>query len=188
MPLHAATARTTDPADRSAPRSEDSGCGGDSANNPVNRAIGSELRRVRDHLGFTRGQVVARMASDISVQTLANYEYGVRPCTISRLVEICQALEVATDVLVSLALQRGDVEPDQITLDLRALIDDQDEGYQPLRHWALNRLKNDDEAGIARVKRELLKEMAALLDVSWSDFLRYLRRFTPDHAPRRASS
>jgi transcriptional regulator with XRE-family HTH domain len=184
VPPRVTTEQTTD-ANRPGSKGHTSRSAGEAADSSVNRAIGTEIRRVRDHRRLTRGDVVARMTSDISVQTLANYEYGIRPCTIHRLVEICQALEVATDTLVALALQRSDVEPVHLNVDLRALIKDNIKKYEPLRQWANNRLKNDDETGIARIGRDVLKEMAALHNVSWSDFLEYLGRFMPDHAPRR---
>ena len=155
----------------------------------VNRAIGDELRRVRDDLGWTRGEVVGRMSSDISVQTLANYENGLRPCTVPRLVEICEALEVPTPALVALALQRISVEPgtDTFQIDLRAVVNAKDSSdYSSLRRWAKNRLKYDpDGSGVARLERAALEEMATFFDLPLTDFLRYLRRFIPRRVPRR---
>lgn len=154
----------------------------------VNRAIGDELRRVRDDLGWTRGMVVDRMSSDISVQTLANYEYGLRPCTVPRLVEICEALDVPTPALVALALQRIAVEPDadSLQIDLRAVIATNDPEYPTLCQWAQNRLKsNPDGSGVARLERAAIEEMATIFDLPLGEFLRYLRRFIPARTPRR---
>lgn len=154
----------------------------------VNRAIGDELRRVRDDLGWTRGMVIDRMASDISVQALANYEYGLRPCTLPRLVEICEALDVPTPTLVALALQRISVEPDadSLQIDLKAVIATEDSAYPTLRQWAQNRLKSNPEGtGVARLERAAIEEMATIFDLPVAEFLRYLRQFIPERTPRR---
>lgn len=154
----------------------------------VNRAIGDELRRVRDDLGWTRSMVIERMSSDISVQALANYEHGLRPCTLPRLVELCEALEVPTPALVALALQRISVEPDadSLQIDLRAVIATEDTPYPTLRVWAQNRLKsNPGGTGVARLERAAIEEMATIFDLSVGEFLRYLRRFIPERTPRR---
>lgn len=186
MPPRASAGRSTDAAQQSASTDEATRVIEGKVDYSVNRAIGSEIRRVRDHLGLTRGSVVALMSSEISVQTLANYEYGVRPCTVPRLVEICRALKVSTPHLVALALQRADVEPDNLNVDLNAVVEDQDEDevHQLLRRWAENRLKHDsDGLGIARVSRAVAEEMATFLDVPRGKLLRYLRKFAPERTP-----
>jgi transcriptional regulator with XRE-family HTH domain len=157
----------------------------------VNCAIGDELRRVRDGRGWTRGKVVELMSSDISVQTLANYESGIRPCTLPRLVDICEALEVSTPALVALALQRIAVEPDanNVQVDLRAIIEDKTDDYKPLRRWAENRLKEDPEGvGVARIDRVVVEEMATFFGRPSIELLRYLYKFMPKRTPRRMTS
>jgi len=80
----------------------------------VDEAIGAELRRIRDGLGLSRPDVVERMQADIHWQSLANYEYGIRPCTVHRLADICAALGVDPGVVVTVALSRASRSP-QIT-------------------------------------------------------------------------
>lgn len=183
--MKTSTDQTPNRADDPAPTEADADTVTDGS---VNRAIGEELRRVRDDLGWTRGTVVERMSSDISVQTLANYEYGIRPCTLPRLVEICEALDVPTPALVALALQRISIEPNvnSVQIDLHAVVDAKDDDYLPVRRWAQNRLDRDPEgSGVARLERAAIEEMAAFFDLPLAEFLRYLRRFIPKRVPRR---
>ena len=156
------------------------------ADGVIIRAIGAELRRVRDHLGWTRAAVVDRMSSNINIQTLANYEYGIRPCTVPRLVEICHALGVsATDVL-GLALQRAEVEfYTSIQIDLDAVVRDNQPELQPLRRWARYRLAEDPNgSAIARLDRVIFEEMAAFFGFTKAEFVKHLTRFIPGSAPQ----
>lgn len=190
MPPRTSIEPVTDPTDVAA-TNEPIGDADEVTEGAVNRAIGDELRRVRDGRGWTRGMVVDRMSSEISVQTLANYEYGSRPCTLPRLVEICEALDVSTPSLVALALQRIAVEPDanNVHVDLRAVVEDEDVTYQSLRQWARNRLDEDPEgSGIARMERPVVEEMASFFGRPSIEFLRYLYRFMPKRTPLRMIS
>ena len=157
------------------------------ADDVIMRAVGAEIRRVRDHLGWTRATVVDRMSSTINIQTLANYEYGIRPCTLPRLVEICHALEVSAGDIVGLALQRAEIEfYSSIRIDLNAVVRDKQPELRPLRRWARNRLAEDPNGStIARLDRAVLQEMAAFFGFTKAEFVKYLTRFIPDSAPQR---
>ena len=150
------------------------------------RAVGAEIRRVRDHLGWTRGQTVDRMSSTINIQTLANYEYGIRPCTLPRLVEICHALEVSAGDIVSLALQRAEVEfYSSVQIDLAAVVRDNQPELAPLRQWARYRLAEDPNgSAVARLDRAVLEEMAAFFGFTTAEFIKHVARFMPDSAPQ----
>lgn len=60
---------------------------------PVTRAVGAELRRMRDSHGWTRQEFVERLGATWKVNTYKFYESGIRPLPLARLVEISRALE-----------------------------------------------------------------------------------------------
>ena len=152
----------------------------------ITQAIGKEIRRVREHLGWTRGTVVTRMSRTISVQTLANYEYGIRPCTVEMLVEICQPMGVSAADVLGLALQRAEVELPGVQVDLHAVVRDKQAELRQLRRWARKRLADDPNgSGVARIDRAIIEEMAVFFGFSRAEFLRHLFRFTPEFAPQR---
>jgi transcriptional regulator with XRE-family HTH domain len=80
---------------------------GEPSDKMISRAIGEELRRARETLGWSRGQLVARLPSGIGDRTLLSYEHGTRHLTTLRLVELCRALGVAAPTLLNQALQRA---------------------------------------------------------------------------------
>jgi transcriptional regulator with XRE-family HTH domain len=181
LPPPTATSQTTDPVDKAFDGPSEV------TDTAVNHAIGKEIRRAREGRGWTRGEVVRHMASGISVQALANYEYGLRPCTMPRLVEICQALGVVTSDLVAIALQRICVEFDmsKFQIDLHAVMKDEEDRFKPLRSWAQIRLdREQDNQGIAQMDPTFLEEMAAFFGLSFQEFLDYLQKFVPVR-PRR---
>jgi transcriptional regulator with XRE-family HTH domain len=154
----------------------------------ITRAIGEELRRARNRVGWTRAELVERLHSDLRVHTYATYENGTRRCTVARFVEICSALEVPAPDILELAMQRAEINLRTIGLqvDLRALLEDKQAELKPLRRWATNRLRaNIDRSGVARLTTAVLQEMAVCLDLTRSQLVRYLVRFTPQAVARR---
>lgn len=154
----------------------------------INKAVGRELRRVREDRGWTRATVVDRMSNTKSVQSYANYEYGIRPCTLPVLVDICQALGVVTSMLIAITLQRTGMEPesDVIYLDMNAILRENDRKYLLLRRWARNRhRKAIDDSGVTQMNRDVAEEMATFFGHSVPEFLAYLYRFTPQCVPYR---
>ena len=174
---------------------EDTAALPDADKDPVDLALGLELRRARKARGWTRGNVVSRMRDNISDQTLANYEYGIRPCTLRRLHDICEALGVLTSTVTSLALQRSGLEPDPDTVlvDLRAVAAHDrglsdgpgEETLADLHRWATNRLASTP-SGIARLDRNTVYELAMSFTPTPDEFLHvyraFLHRFLPDNA------
>lgn len=153
---------------------------------PVTKSVGKEIRNVREHLGWTRGAVVDRMSRTISVQTLANYEYGIRPCTVEMLVSICQALNVSAADVLGLALQRADIELTAVQVDLQAIVKDTQPDLRQLRRWARNRLKDEPNgSGIAHIERAVIEEMATFFGFTRVEFLKYLVGYTPEFSPQR---
>lgn len=153
----------------------------------IARALGEELRLTREAQGLNRTEVVQRMDVNLSAQALANYEYGIRPCTVVRLVQICQALRVSAMSLLGLALQRARIDPytNELQIDLRALAEDNQAELKPLHRWAQNRLAADmDDSGVARLDQSVVEELAFLVGISRSDFVRRLLAFTPSVVPR----
>lgn len=152
----------------------------------ITKPLGKEIRKVREHLGWTRGAVVDRMSRTISVQTLANYEYGIRPCTVDMLVSICQALNVSAADVLGLALQRAEIELPGMQVDLRAVVKDNQAELRQLRRWARNRLEDDPNgSGVAHIDRAIIEEMAVFFGFSRTEFLGHLFRYTPEFAPQR---
>lgn len=151
------------------------------------RALGEELRRVREYVGWSQSELVGRMPSELHVKTLATYEQGVRQCTVVRLLEICRTLGVsAPDVLARAMLHMEvDLQRAGLQVDLRAMARDSRAELRPLRRWARNRLANNPVSGIARLDSGLLQEMAAIIGVNLSDMVRQLEMFTPRSAPQR---
>jgi len=67
----------------------------DTSDKVISRALGEELRRAREALGWSRGHLVARLPSGIGERTLLSYEHGTRHLTALRFVELCRALGAA---------------------------------------------------------------------------------------------
>lgn len=152
------------------------------------RALGVELRRARDNLGWSRPDLVKRLNSELPVNTYACYEQGIRQVSIPRLVELCEIMGVAVPELLGLALQRAEVDPrtSGVQVDLHKVISDKHEVLRPLRRWARHRLKNSaDDSGVIRLEWSFIEEMAVFLGLSGPELVGHLRGFAPDSAPRR---
>lgn len=155
-------------------------------NAAVAHAIGEELRRARESAGWTRADLVARMPSDIHVQTLATYERGVRQCTVGRLVEICKTMGASAPDLLRWAVQRAEIDLPTIGLevDLDAMLRSKEPELLPLRRWARGRLNDDPDSGIAHLEWPVVQEMARLFDIPRAELVGYLIMFTPQPATR----
>jgi len=152
----------------------------------VARALGSELRRIREAHGWTRVEFVNRLRSRISDQTLWSYEHGQRNCTVVRLIELCRVLRVSAPEVLQTALQRSgiDVEALSLRVDLRAVVRDKSSEYKPILLWAKNRLASEPgSAGVVRLIPDSVRELAAVVGCSQSTLAGYLTRFTPTVSP-----
>ncbi|WP_156755715.1 helix-turn-helix domain-containing protein [Actinokineospora pegani] len=105
------------------------------------RALGAELRALRRTRRWTRKELVGRLDTEISVQTLASYEQGVRHCSVVRFVELCQALGVLPhEVLDRVDLRAFACSPvGRTAVDLRRAAGVREPEYAPLRRWAAQR-------------------------------------------------
>ena len=149
----------------------------------ITRAIGEELRRVRETIGWSRNEFVARLPSGIGDRTLLAYEHGLRQLTVTRLVELCHALGVGAPSLLGLALQRAQVYLQNLVLqiDLHLLLDDTTDRFRPMLQWARARLKQEP-GGVIEVTPSAVRELAAFVGCSHDDLTNYLSRFAPESA------
>lgn len=69
-------------------------------------AIGEELTRVRQALGWSRPELLRRLPIEMPVNTYACYETGLRACPTFRLVDICRALGEDVGEFMNRALER----------------------------------------------------------------------------------
>lgn len=146
------------------------------------RALGSELRRAREAAGWTRADLVARLPFEMHVQTLTNYERGLRQCTLGRLVEICRALDLTAPDVLRVALQRAEMDVHAVVqVDLRAAAEDSSAEFVPLQRWARNRLATEP-AGVVRLGQATIKEMAAVMDVPPATLTKRLSVYGPGTA------
>ena len=155
----------------------------------VSRALGDELRRVRESLGLTRGAFVCRLPSRIGERTLLAYEHGVRLLTVVRFLELCEGLEASPTDLLAEALQRAKLHLSHLKLriDLNKVVNDRNMNFRPLVQWARNRL-NHTPNGIIEVSPDAILELAAVVGHSQKDLTHYLCRFTPGPDPDEAAA
>lgn len=108
----------------------------------VARALGEELRRVREARGWSRAQFVKGLPSQIGDRTLLSYEHGSRQMTVLRLLELSQGLGVPASPIAAQVMQRARLYLQNLVLrvDLRQLLQDINMHYGPLASWARNRL------------------------------------------------
>lgn len=157
------------------------------SNSAVNKAVGIELRRAREDASLTRPNVVDMMSAGISVQTLANYEHGIRPPTMPMVADICEAIGVSFVTVAALALQRAGIEddPQHLLVDLEAITETTDDRYTTLRRWAANTIRDRPHVTVVAMTPPKIETMTAFLNVSYVDLVKQLRSFTPQRCPRR---
>lgn len=146
----------------------------------LSRAIGEELRRAREALGWSKQELVARLPSGIVVRTLESYEQGTRHFTALRFIEICRALKKDPPTLLRRALQqvRADIEILILRVDLRALLGDRNDAFRPLVVWARNML-NACPGGVAEIEPLVVQHLAYSIGCSHLHLADYLARFLP---------
>lgn len=98
------------------------------------QALGNELRAIRERLGLSRPQAVAKMeqltGQTIGDQTLLTYEHGSRAMTVQRLMDLSITYGVPFIALIESALKRveeakpkcglcGQQWPDNTRLNIR---------------------------------------------------------------------
>jgi transcriptional regulator with XRE-family HTH domain len=156
----------------------------DVAERAISRAVGEELRRTREARGWSRAQLAAMLPSGIGDRTILSYEHGTRHLTVLRLTEMCRALGVAADTLLSNALQRARIHLENLDLriDLQAMLGDGSDKFRPMVQWARNKL-NETPDGVAVLAPAALRELATFAGYPARDLANYLARFVPDTQP-----
>lgn len=147
----------------------------------VARALGEELRRAREAGEWSRAQFVRLLPSGIGDRTLLAYEHGLRQLTVIRLLELTEALGVSAPNVLAQALQRAQLYLQNLVLqvDLRRLLNDNNNRFRPMFQWAKNRL-NDAPEGIAELTPSAVREIAAFLGTTHQDLAKYLAKFIPE--------
>lgn len=150
----------------------------------ISRALGDELRRVREGLGLSRDAFVSMLPSRIGARTLLAYEHGTRLLTVVRFLELCEGLKTPANDLLAEALQRAKLHLSHLKLrvDLNKVLRDRNMKYRPLVQWARNRL-NHTPNGIIEVSPDAILELAAVVGHSQEDLRRHLCKFTPGPDP-----
>jgi transcriptional regulator with XRE-family HTH domain len=147
------------------------------------RVLGQEIRRAREARGWTRAELVEQMPSGIGDRTLLSYEHGTRQLTVQRLIEVCTALGVAAVELLDQALRKArDLRTFSLLVDLRAVIEDQQARFEPIRVWAKNRLQDSPNATVLLAPGTIL-ELAAATDITHTALATYLFEFTSEEPP-----
>jgi transcriptional regulator with XRE-family HTH domain len=147
----------------------------------ISRAIGEELRRARETNGWSRGQLVARLPSGIGDRTLLSYEHGTRHLTVLRFLELSRALGVAAPTLLTQALQRARIQLQNLVLrvDLRQLLDDENEKFRPMVQWARNKLTENPD-GVVELPPSSVRELATFVGLQYHELANHLARFIPE--------
>ena len=144
------------------------------------RILGQEIRRAREARGWTRAQLVERLPSGIGDRTLLSYEHGIRFLTVVRLVEICRALGVAASEILHKAMEKArDLRAFSLRVNLRAVLRDKQDEFEPVRLWARNRLKDNPSTEVL-LAPVTVREMAAVLGFSHGALAAYLAEFTTE--------
>jgi transcriptional regulator with XRE-family HTH domain len=159
----------------------------DGTDTAARQAIGEELRRARDTIGWTRAELAERLPFGIHVQTLAGYERGAVQCSTSRFVLLCRTMGVSAPDVMAWAMQRAgiDLPTTGMQVDLHAVVRDKTPDLLPLRRWARTRLKDDSGTGVARLAWSVVEELAKLFGMERDEFVRTLVLFTPRPVPQR---
>jgi transcriptional regulator with XRE-family HTH domain len=144
------------------------------------KAIGEEIKKARESLGWSRLAVVSRLPSGICDRTLLSYEHGTRQMTITRFLEVCKALQLDPANVITWGLQRAKInlENMNISIDVRKLANDKDVLYKIMQEWAINKL-NSHAGFIAQLSPTAIKEFATLMNCTSRDLTEYLVKFTP---------
>jgi transcriptional regulator with XRE-family HTH domain len=147
----------------------------------IARAVGEELRRVREAKGWSRRYLVTRLPSGIGARTLLSYEHGARHLTVLRFVEVCRAMRVSAPDVLGLGLQRARLHLENLPLwvDLGALASDGTIEFRFVVMWAHNKLVQHP-AGVVQVAPAGVDELATVVGCSPRELAVYLTRFTPE--------
>jgi transcriptional regulator with XRE-family HTH domain len=147
----------------------------------ISKALGDELRRVREARGWSRGQMIARLPSGIGERTLLAYEHGLRQLTVIRLVELTETLGFPGPTLLAQALQRAEIELENLALhvDLRMVIAHRNNKFRPMIPWARNKL-NKHPDGIVELTPSAVEELANFIGYTYQELANHFVKCTPE--------
>jgi transcriptional regulator with XRE-family HTH domain len=157
------------------------GVPGELVDKTITKAVGEELRRVREARGWSRAEFVKVLPSGVGERTLLAYEHGLRQLTLLRLIELSWALEVDALTVLARGLQRARVLVENLTLevDLHALVRSTNGTFRPMVQWARNTL-NEHPDGVVEVEPAVVRNLALFIGHPQRDLANYLARFTPE--------
>lgn len=150
--------------------------------NEFRRELGAELRGYRQARGWTRGQAVDEMSRPISVRALESYEGGERVVSAYRLVQLCRTLGVDPVMPIYAVMERlGLAEPNDLRVDLRAVLRDTSAELLPLRGWAMVQLRGlpPDAVAVVYLAPTAVQPLAALCDLPVETLTRRLVDLEP---------
>jgi transcriptional regulator with XRE-family HTH domain len=147
----------------------------------IARAVGDELRRVREARGLSRLEFVAMLPSGIGDRTVLSYEHGTRQLTLLRLAELSWVLDVDAPLVYSRGIQRARILTEKLTLavDLKAFLRDERMQFKPLAQWAKN-LLNKHPNDVVELEPVVVQHLASSIGCTHSELSTHLARFTPD--------
>ena len=147
----------------------------------VSKAVGEELRRVRQAHDWSRAEFVEGLPSGIGDRTLLSCEHGVRDITLTRFLELCAGLRADPLSVLGFALQRARilVETMELKIDLRALLANQNPVFRPMHQWARNKL-NRHPQGVVKLDPVAVRELADFIGCEHNELASHLARFVPD--------
>jgi hypothetical protein len=150
----------------------------------ISRALGHELRLVREARGWGRGQTVKRLPAGIGARTLLSYEAGTRNMTVLRFVQLCRALDVSAPAVLSTALQRARLYFDVLHLrvDLRLVLRDPTPEFRVLHGWASTKLHRSGTP-VADLAPASVADLADFIQRDPYDLAVHLSRFVPEGYP-----
>jgi transcriptional regulator with XRE-family HTH domain len=153
------------------------------------RVLGRELLAARHAAGMTRREMRAQLPTDLSMQTLATYEQGTRIMSVTRLIELCMALNVSP-----LEVMRRAYEKKFAAQDATAGADDDDGGWwidlraaavrtdlRPLAKWAQLRVLEGDEVTV-RLDSHCLGYLCTLCGLDREALRTHLPLIDPERA------
>lgn len=144
----------------------------------INRALGAEVRRLRAAAGMSRAQLVERLPFSLHIQSLMNYELGLRQFPIGKLEAVGRLLGMPAHELIRKAVRAAELaEVLFVEVDLSAVLVSTDPDLEALRTWAGNRPA--DPGGVVRLHRAVVQEFAAVLGFSPEALVKRLEEFRP---------
>ncbi len=140
------------------------------------RALGEELRRLRRDHGWTRKDMIDRLSVDISLQTLASYEWGIRRMSVERLDQIAHALHSTAGEVLTRASARMLDDSTVAKVDLAQLAQLRVAELEPLHRWACAQLthRTGNEPSTMTLSASALDALAAVCHMTTTELIRRL--------------